>query len=71
MVASVRCEVQHMFLSAVWLWVLRQTITYHLHAIPLLTYCCAFDVMGVPAVITITVVGGGAVHGVEVSKEST
>ncbi len=51
--------------------VLRQTITHHLQAIPLLTASCAFDVMGVPAVITITVVGGGAVHGVEVSKERT
>ncbi len=35
---------------------LRQTITHHLQAIPLLTSSCAFDVMGVPAVITITVV---------------
>jgi hypothetical protein len=51
--------------------VLRQTITHHLQAIPLLTASCAFDVMGVPAVITITVVGGGAVHGIEVSKERT
>jgi len=51
--------------------VLRQTITHHLQAIPLLTASCALDVMGLPAVITITVVGGGAVHGVEVSKEWT
>ena len=48
--------------------VLRQTITHHLQAIPLLTASCALDVMGLPAVITITVVGGGAVHGVEVSN---
>jgi hypothetical protein len=47
--------------------VLRQ-ITHHLQAIPLLTASCALDVMGLPAVITITVVGGGAVHGVEVSN---
>ncbi len=51
--------------------VLRQTITHHLQDIPLLTSSCAFDVMGVPAVITITVVGGCDVHGVEVSKERT
>jgi hypothetical protein len=51
--------------------VLRQTITHHLQAIPMLTASCAFDVMRVPAVITVTVVGGGAVHGVEVSKERT
>jgi hypothetical protein len=37
----------------------------------MLTACCAFDVMRVPALITVTVVGGGAVHGVEVSKERT
>jgi hypothetical protein len=37
--------------------------------IPLLTASCAFDVMRVPAMITVTVVGGGALHGVEVSKE--
>ncbi len=47
--------------------VLRQTITHHLQAIPLLTDSCAFDVMSVPAVITVTVVGEGAVHDVEVS----
>ena len=51
--------------------VLRQTITHHLQPIPLPTASCAFDVMRVPAVITVTVVGGGAVHGVEVSKERT
>ena len=51
--------------------VLKQTIMHHLQDIPLLTTSCAFDVMGVPAVITITVVGGSAVHGVEVSKERT
>jgi hypothetical protein len=51
--------------------VLRQTVTHHLQAIPLLTASCAFDVMRVPAVIRVTVVGGGAVHGVEVSKERT
>jgi hypothetical protein len=44
--------------------VLRQTITHHLQAFPLLTASCAFDVIRVPAVITITVVGGGAVYGV-------
>jgi hypothetical protein len=49
--------------------VLRQTTTHHLQAIPLLTSSYAVDVMRVPAVITVTVVGGGAVHGVEVSKE--
>jgi hypothetical protein len=46
-------------------------MTYHLQAIPLLTASCVFDVTRVPAVITVTVVGGGAVHGVEVSKERT
>jgi len=53
--------------------VLRQTITHHLQPIPLPTASCAFDVMRVPAVITVTatVVGGGAVHDVEVSKERT
>ena len=51
--------------------VLRQTITHHLQSIPLLTVGCAIDVMRVPAVITVSVVGGGAVHGVEVSKERT
>ena len=51
--------------------VLRQTITQHLQDIPLLTDSCTFDVMRVPAVITITVVGCGTVHGFEVSKERT
>jgi hypothetical protein len=51
--------------------VLRQTTTHHLEAIPLLTASCAFDVMRAPAVIRVTVVGGGAVHGVEVSEERT
>jgi hypothetical protein len=51
--------------------VLRQTITHHLEAIPLLTASCAFDVMRAPAVIRVTVVGAGAVLGVEVSKERT
>jgi hypothetical protein len=51
--------------------VLRQTITHHLQDIPLLSASCAFDMMGVPEVITRTVVGGGAVHDVEVSKERT
>ena len=51
--------------------VLRQTITHHLQATPLLPSSCAFDVMRVPAMITVTVVGVCAVHGFEVSKEMT
>ena len=65
--ASITMTVEH----ATYDGVLRQTIRHHLQAIPLLTACCAFDVMRVPTVITITVVGGGAVHVVKVSKERT
>ena len=47
---------------------LRQTITHHLQDIPLLPPVVPLTSC---VVITITVVGGGVVHGVEESKERT